>query len=145
MNPDFIRFWKLASLGGRSKSFEYDTRRVLMFISVLSLRMEGGIERRRWGQREGGRGALCRWQDWLCVWWMGLSQTVTGLCSIHVDVQYALHPPTSRELFCPDDLQIASSLAAYGRYSRWGVSTRTLATLWEQKCKPIGSFWFRLM
>lgn len=41
---------------------------------------------------------------------MGLSQTVTGLCSIHADVQYALHPVTSWEAFCPDNLRIVSSL-----------------------------------
>lgn len=106
----------------KNKSFEYDTGCALTFISVLSLRMEGGRERGRGDGTEGGRSALCRWQDWLCVWWMGLSQTVTGLCSIHVDVQYALHPLTSREPFCPDDLQIVSSLAAYGEHSHWGAS-----------------------
>lgn len=126
INPGIYQLLEISFIGRRkNRLFEYDTRRVLMFISVLSLRMEGGRERGRRGRREGGRGALCRWQDWLCVWWMGLSQTVTGLCSIHVDVQYALHPLTSREPFCPDDLQIASSLAAYGGYSRWGVSPLT--------------------
>lgn len=88
MNPTFIRFWKLASLGGRNKSFEYDARRVLMFISVLSLRMEGGIERGRWGQREGGVhcaadriGFVCdewgchrRWQ--VCVQYMWMYNTL---------------------------------------------------------------------
>lgn len=52
---------------------------------------------------------------------MGLSQTVTGLCSIHVDVQYALHPVTSWEAFCPDNLHIVSSPAAYGGCGHWGV------------------------
>lgn len=52
---------------------------------------------------------------------MGLSQTVTGLCSIHVDVQYALHPMTSWEAFCPDNLHIASFLAAYGGCGHWAV------------------------
>lgn len=81
-----------------------------MFISMLSLRMG-----------EGGGTERAPWQDWLCVWWMGLSQTVTGLCSIHVDVQYALHPVTSWEPFCPDNLHIVSSLAAYGGCGHWGV------------------------
>ena len=93
-----------------------------MFISVLSLRVGVG--------GGGGESALCHWQDWICVWWMGLSQTVTDLCSIHVDVQHAPHPVTSWEPFCPGDLHIVSSAAAYGRRGHWGVShgrcTRTV-------------------
>lgn len=126
-----------------NKSFQYEAGCVLVFISTLSLRMEGGRERRR--GTEGGRSALCRWQDWLCVWWMGLSQTVTGLCSIHVDIQYALHRLTSREPFCPDDLQIVSSLAAYGEHSRWGVSHTDCWSAGSKNAKTPGLFWFRFI
>lgn len=88
--PSFISLWKLA-FGRRqpaNKSFEYT---LLMFISTLSLRVGRG----GWGRVAGGA-TLCGWRDWLCVWWMGLSRTLTAPCSIHVDVQSAaLHPTTS--------------------------------------------------
>lgn len=72
----------------KNKSFEYDTGCVLTFISVLSLRMEGGRERGRGGRREGGVhcavdriGFVCdewgchrRWQ--VCVQYMWMYNTL---------------------------------------------------------------------
>lgn len=56
INPGIYQLLEISFIGRRkNRSFEYDTRRVLMFISVLSLRMEGGRERGRRGRREGGR------------------------------------------------------------------------------------------
>lgn len=144
INPGIYQLLEISFIGRRkNRLFEYDTRRVLRFISVLSLRMEGGRERgRRGGGREGEAhcavdriGFVCdewgchrRWQ--VCVQYMWMYNT---LCI----------PWQAGSLFVP---MISKSLHL------WLLMADTVAegccrsqTVWEQKCQTIGWFWFRLM